>query len=263
MGIHTGIEWCDSTLNPMMGCDGCELWTPDGRKRTCYAGVQIERYQGSSPNFPKVFTEPQLYTHRFDELSKWPDLTGKEREDKPWLNGLPRLVFLCDMGDPFTESLPLFWLAPYLPFLGSLPHIIILLTKRTGRMKQFSEHFPFPENFWLLASVTGNGTFGRLWPLGRVVGGGLRGISYEPALDLLELRGLLGQIGWVIAGGESGVGCVAPKHEWFARVRNDCDEQRVPFFFKQWGGVRSKSGGRLLDGREYLQMPRVEARASA
>ena len=273
MGLHTGIEWCDSTCNPMMGCDGCELWTSrvgldSGRyslaKRTCYAGVQIERYEGRSSNFPMLFTEPVLYLHRLEQLAKWKDLAGKTREDKPWLNGLPRLVFLCDMGDPFTESLPLTWLAPHLDFLGSLPHIMILLTKRPKRMVEFSRLHPFPKNFWLMASVTRGSNFSRALELLGVEGGGKLGISYEPALGPLpSLSTVAHRFGWFIAGGESGPGAEPADPEWFRAARSTCLEHAVPFFFKQWGGVHKASTGRILDGQSYLEMPRAEARAAA
>jgi protein gp37 len=253
MGIHTNIEWCDSTCNPTMGCDGCELWS--FHKRTCYAGVQIERYQGASPNFPAIFTEPKLYTDRLQQLAAWKDLTGTARPNKPWLNGLPRLVFLCDMGDPFTESLPIDWLAPHLEFLGALPHIFIVLTKRPRRMFDFSQRHPFPTNFWLLASVSSAANLNRLYWLKDVGGGSVKGVSYEPALGPVEF-GLHNQwLQWIIAGGESGPGAVEANPAWFQDVRDRAAKFDVPFFFKQWGGVHKKQTGRLLDGREHLAMP--------
>jgi protein gp37 len=82
----------------------------------------------------------------------------------------------------------------------------------------------------------------------------VRFISAEPLLGPLEGLDLDG-IDWLIAGGESG-----PKHrpvreEWFLDLRNRCTNEGVAFFFKQWGGVRSKSGGRLLEGRTWDEMP--------
>ena len=43
--------------------------------------------------------------------------------------------------------------------------------------------------------------------------------------------------------------------EWALTIRDDCVKSDVPFFFKQWGGRTSKSGGRQLEGREWNQMP--------
>ena len=67
----------------------------------------------------------------------------------------------------------------------------------------------------------------------------------------IDLKG----IDWVIAGGESGPGARPMNIEWAREVRDHCTEQGVAFFFKQWGGIRPKSGGRILDGREWNQRP--------
>jgi protein gp37 len=44
---------------------------------------------------------------------------------------------------------------------------------------------------------------------------------------------------------------------WAIDVRNQCLAARVAFFFKQWGGRSPKSGGRLLEGREWNQFPKT------
>lgn len=255
MGIATQIEWCDSTLNPMMGCDGCELWTPDGQVRTCYAGVQTQRYGGSSAGWPQEFTQPELFTERFQWLEKWPDLTGRERPEKPWLSGMPRTIFLCDEGDPFTESLPIDWLAPYLEYLSTLPHIFILLTKRPGRMALFSQLLPFPKNFWLLTSVTSAANQGRIAKLLDTRGGSLKGVSYEPLL------GPVGPppsgVGWIIVGGESGPGARPLDLNMATGLMVVAEARGIPFFFKQHGGAIKRLNGRELDGREYNGMPGV------
>src|SRR4051794_33496579 len=75
----------------------------------------------------------------------------------------------------------------------------------------------------------------------------VRFLSIEPLLeDLgdLDLRG----IHWVIVGGESGPGARPMNADWVRSIRDQCLEQEVPFFFKQWGGVRKKQNGRVLDG---------------
>jgi protein gp37 len=82
----------------------------------------------------------------------------------------------------------------------------------------------------------------------------VRFLSIEP---LLEDLGALNfsDIHWVIVGGESGSGARLMRREWVVSVRRQCREQNVPFFFKQWGGVRKARSGRLLDGRTYDEMP--------
>ena len=47
------------------------------------------------------------------------------------------------------------------------------------------------------------------------------------------------------------------------RIRNQCRRARVPFFFKQWGGVRKSAAGRRLRGRTYDEFPRVYRDAHA
>jgi protein gp37 len=82
----------------------------------------------------------------------------------------------------------------------------------------------------------------------------IRFLSVEPLLgpiDHLDLKG----IHWVIVGGESGPGARPKKIEWVKRIRDLCRIQNVPFFFKQWGGTRKSKTGRLLDGREWNEMP--------
>jgi protein gp37 len=90
----------------------------------------------------------------------------------------------------------------------------------------------------------------------REVPAAVRFISAEPLLGPLTDLNLDG-IHWLIAGGESG-----PRHrpveaDWIRALRGQCRQEGVAFFFKQWGGVRAKSGGRELDGREWSEMPKV------
>jgi three-Cys-motif partner protein len=82
-------------------------------------------------------------------------------------------------------------------------------------------------------------------------------LSVEPLLEDLgkfDLRG----IHWVIVGGESGAGARLMSPEWARNVRDQCRKANVPFFFKQWGGVRKSETGRRLDGRTYDEFPERE-----
>lgn len=252
MGIQTDIEWADSTCNPMAGCDGCELWNPKAGLKHCYAGTMIGRFGKGNPGLPTVFEEPQLFPGRIEVACSWPDLTGRRRPDKPWLDGLPRLIFLCDLGDPFTESLPVDWLAPYLPRIAATPHQWLLLTKRPQRMAAFFGMHLCPPNLWLGVSVTDQATAdARLRHLLRIRAR-VRLISAEPLLGPLEI-GLLGtlprdlapqytlaheRLAWVIAGGESGPKARPPHPEWAAALRDECASAGVPFFWKQWGSLK-------------------------
>ncbi len=232
MSQDTKIEWCDSVLNLQMGCDGCELWTR-GRK-TCYAGVLTGRY-GHRKGWPKSFGEPVLFPERLTEALKWSDLTGKDRPKKPWLNGRPRMIFLDDMGDTFTESLPLDWLAPHLTRMAASPHHYMLLTKRGSRMRQFSERYPLPKNVWPGVSVTSRKTLRRLNDLVKVEGGGPKWVSAEPLWEWIDLDPWLSRLGLVIIGGESGPGANPCDVAWIRSIVSQCKAAGVACFVKQLG----------------------------
>jgi protein gp37 len=234
MAIHTDIEWCDSTLNLEMGCDGCELWNPKAGVTQCYAGRETNRRKGGK-GWPEAFDRPRVFMERLPAALKWPDLTGQPRPGKPWLDGLPRLVFLNDMGDTFTESLPEDWLAPALGPMAASPHQWLVLTKRPGRMARFFGRQGVPGNFWLGTSVAGEANVGRVADLVRIRGAKVLFVSAEPLLGEVSLRRWLGKLQWVIAGGESLAGSRPSHPDWFRKVRDECAGQGVPFFFKQWG----------------------------
>jgi protein gp37 len=85
----------------------------------------------------------------------------------------------------------------------------------------------------------------------------------DPAMAFLSIEPLLEDLGefdlngieWVIVGGESGAGARPMKPEWVRQIRRQCRAANVPFFFKQWGGVRKRMTGRELDGRTFDEMP--------
>jgi protein gp37 len=215
MAIKTPIQWCDSALNLQMGCGGCELWDPARGIRHCYAGALTERRAGQR-GYPESFDRPAFFLDRLDEALRWRDLRGTSRPDKPWLDGYPRLIFLNDMGDTFTESLPVDWFLPLLPRMATSPHVWIVLTKRPGRMLEWARRCRseggVPRNFWLCVSLTGEASLGRLGAVRRLreeLPDHVLGLSIEPLLaDLAPpLRArhadLPGLISWVKAGGES------------------------------------------------------------
>jgi protein gp37 len=230
----TDIQWCDSSLNLEMGCDGCELWNRRKNIFHCYAGWLTERRKGRA-GWPEEFEKPRIFLDRLPPALRWPDLTGEDRPDKPWLNGLPRLVFLNDMGDTFTESLPEDWLAPVLDQMAASPHQWLVLTKRPRRMAEFFGTHGVPGNFWLGTSVTGPENVKRVEELVGIQGARVLFVSAEPLLREVSLRPWLGQLQWVIGGGESQTGSRPTHPDWFRKLRDECAERRVPFFLKQWG----------------------------
>lgn len=284
MSKDTKIEWADSTLNLQMGCDGCELWNRKAGVKNCYAGTMTDLYGGHNKGWPKRFEEPELFVDRLDGAIKWGDLTGKERPNKPWLNGLPRIIFLNDLGDTFTESLPIDWLAPYLPRMEASPHQWLLLTKRPSRMVDFSKEHPLPPNVWPGTSVTSDRTSRRLDLLRSVVGGGPRWCSGEPLLTGVDFSKWLNveldrdgrtwrpktkwcedaTLDWLILGGTSGQGTVTHRTDlrWIREPVKQCLDVTIPVFVKQLG---SNAGTEFMEERQagltgWRKLPQSDAK---
>lgn len=96
-------------------------------------------------------------------------------------------------------------------------------------------------------------TAGRIDDL-REIPAAIRFLSCEPLLGPLDGLDLSG-IDWMIVGGESGPGARPMEAEWVRTLRDQCRAPGIPFFFKQWGGVRKKTTGRVLDGQIYGEVP--------
>ena len=114
----------------------------------------------------------------------------------------------------------------------------------------------WPSNVWIGVSVESDRYCFRARHLAQMRSPAVRFLSCEPLLgrlDPLELEG----IDWVIAGGESGPRYRPVELDWVRQVRDLAAQTATPFFFKQWGGIRPKSGGRELDGEVYDEMPAV------
>jgi protein gp37 len=231
-----------------MGCDGCELWNRKAGVKLCYAGTLTDRRRGAK-GFPAEFEKPVLFPERLAPALRWRDLTGTKRPDKPWLDGLPRIIFLNDMGDTFTESLPIDWLAPHLPLLAGSPHQWLVLTKRPKRMAEFSQRHPLPPNVWPGASVTSAATVSRVDDLLEVRGGGVRWLSVEPLVSAVDfsawLRPGAPQLGWLVVGGESGSSARPFDLEWAQALIGAGRAASVPVFIKQIG-KRPRQGGEAL-----------------
>lgn len=268
MGKTTNIEWCDSTVNPVMGCGGCELWVA-GRK-TCYAGQLHERRKGQK-GFATEFTTPKLFPGRTADAACWPDLTGTDRPDKPWLNGSPRLIFVSDMGDALSETgvvgdddqpvpdgaVPFEFLKEEIVDVALSPpggrHRWLWLTKRPKRMEEFFEWLRrehglgVPGNIWLGTSVTSGSNVSRADALARVGDEHtIRFLSVEPLWEGLRHLPLEG-MSWVITGGESRQGEPARPFDvaWARQIREQCATVNVPFFLKQLGS-NPRDGERVL-----------------
>lgn len=243
MAKFTKIEWCDSTVNPVMGCEGCELWS--ATVKACYAGVLHRRFGGTSPGYAPSFEQATRFPGRMTEAAEWTDLQFVPRNDKPWLDNLPRVIFISDMGDALSTGIDFDYLRQEIVSNVCSPqgerHIWLWLTKRPRRMAAFSEYLDksemtWPTNLWAGTTITTKASVSRITDL-REVGNSETGrfLSVEPQLEELSLKGQLDGISWVIHGGESGVNARPFDLTWVRDLMDTCRKAEVPYFLKQLG----------------------------
>ncbi len=239
MTEHSAIEWTDATWNPVRGCTkispGC---------KHCYAEVFAERFRGVSGH---------PYEQGFD-LRLVPD---KLAEPLRWQS--PKMIFVNSMSDLFHDGVPDNYIEAVARVMVQANwHTYQILTKRSARMVELlAGRLKFAadaKNIWWGVSVE-NQQHGlpRLKDL-QSSNAAVRFLSIEPLLEDLGKLNLKG-IHWVIVGGESGPGARPLSKEWVTTIRDQCASSKVPFFFKQWGGVRKKNAGRLLEGKTYDGFP--------
>jgi protein gp37 len=137
-------------------------------------------------------------------------------------------------------------------------HVFQILTKRAERLAALARKLPWPAHVWQGVSVESARYISRIRAL-QTVPAAVRFLSIEPLLGPIPQLPLDG-IDWAIVGGESGPGYRSLDPSWARELRDQCVAARVPFFFKQWGGVSPKAGGRLLDGRTWDEMPAPDGR---
>ena len=245
MGVATKIQWCDSTCNPTMGCEGCELWNTKTGEQTCYAGVLHKRYGGLERGFSPTFDEVTLWPGRMEDASRWSDLRGVSRPEKPWLDGLPRLIFVSDMSDALSSSVSFAYLLDQIvkpvTSLKGRRHCWLWLTKRPDRMVKFSEFLAeqclnWPLNLWAGTSVTTSSTASRLKYLSKVGNERtVRFVSVEPQRESIDFRSTLEGIDWVIQGGESGSMAHSFQISWASSIMEQCRKAGSAYFLKQLG----------------------------
>jgi protein gp37 len=253
MSIITKIQWCDSTCNPTMGCEGCELWT--AKVKTCYAGTLHVRFGGVTKGYSPTFEELTFWPGRMAEAARWPDLTGTARKGKQWLDGLPRLIFVSDMSDALSTAVSFEFLEGEVASVVNSPngqrHHWLWLTKRPDRMAQFSDMLmkksvPWPQNLWAGTSITTPGTTSRIKHLLRVGDDKtIRFLSVEPQHEEINLGEWLSRLDWVIQGGESGRNPHPFQLEWALNLIEQCKEADVAYFLKQLGSAVLSKGRTL------------------
>lgn len=207
----------------------------------CYAGNLALRFGNSNKGYPKLFERPELFPGRMAEAASARDLIGTIRVEKPWLNNLPRLMFVSDMGDALSPTVPFEFLRQEIISVvassAGQRHTWLWLTKLPKRMVQFwewlrAQNINWPTNLVPMTSITSSETVYRARVLTQM-DVALRGLSVEPLWESVQLP-LVG-ISWVIVGGESGP-YAEPFHiEWARDVRRQCKQHGIAFFIKQLG----------------------------
>jgi protein gp37 len=243
MADKSAIEWTEATWNPVTGCDrvsaGCDH---------CYALTLAARL--------KAMGQPK-YQRDGDPRTSGPGfgVTMHPAElDIPRRWRRPRVIFVNSMSDLFHPQVSADFVARVFEVMAATPqHTYQILTKRPKRARQLLRGWTPVLNVWLGVSIEDERVVDRADIL-REVPAAVRFLSLEPLLGPLPSLDLTG-IDWVIVGGESGPDCRPMRKEWVLELRDRCQAAGVPFFFKQWGGPTPKSGGRLLDGRTWDQMP--------
>lgn len=239
MADRSRIEWTDATWNPVRGCTkispGCTH---------CYAETFAERFRGVAGHpFERGF-DLRLVPEKLAEPLRW---------------ARPRRVFVNSMSDLFHAGVPDDFIAAVARVMTRADwHTFQVLTKRAERMAALlrgplREAAAQPHIWWGVSVENRRHGLPRVEAL-RAAPACVRFLSVEPLLEDLGAVDLYG-IHWVIAGGESGPGARPLRREWIASLRDQCVRVEVPFFFKQWGGVRKHITGRLLDGRTWDELP--------
>src|SRR5262249_27264438 len=184
-----------------------------------------------------------------------------EKLDDPLCWRKPKMIFVNSMSDLFHKDVPDDYILSVVRVMKTANwHTYQVLTKRSERLRdmlqsELRDAAAEPHVWWGVSVEDREHGLPRIEHL-RAAPARVRFLSVEPLLeDLGELD--LSGIHWVIVGGESGPGARPMQREWVVSIRDQCKLAKVPFFFKQWGGVRKSEYGRHLDGRTFDEMPEV------
>lgn len=228
------IEWTESTWNPITGCShksaGC---------LHCYAERLSYRLKAmGQPNYQKGF---EVVFH--EKIVQLPLFWKK-----------PQMIFVNSMSDTFHEKISLQQIQQIFKTMNTASwHTFQVLTKRAERLPETALNLNWTKNIWLGVTVESPDYLNRVDFL-RNTPAKVKFISAEPLLQPLGKINLEG-IDWVIVGGESGPAARPMQEAWVIDILNQCKENGVKFFFKQWGGVIKNKKGRLLQGRTWDEKP--------
>jgi protein gp37 len=240
MALKSSIEWTESTWNPVTGCNkispGCKF---------CYAERMAKRLKAmGSENYKDGF---KLSIH---ESALYLPLTWKK----------PQTIFVNSMSDLFHKDIPVNFLMRTIEVMNKANwHNFQVLTKRSDILLKLNPIINWSENIWMGVSVENQNYTYRIDHLRRT-NAYIKFLSIELLIGPIDNLDLT-NIDWVIVGGESGPGARPMEESWVLKIRDICKKSKVPFFFKQWGGVQKKKNGRLLKGKTWDQMPKLKKAA--
>jgi protein gp37 len=231
---ESSIEWTEMTWNPTTGCNkisaGCKY---------CYAEVMTRRLQAMG--IEKYKNGFAIRTHE-DTLHI------------PYIWKSPKVVFVNSMSDLFHPEVPVEFIKKVFAIMNDTPqHTYQVLTKRAERLYEIHHHLNWTKNIWMGVSVEDERVIDRIDFL-RETNAHIKFLSCEPLIGPLKNMNLK-NINWAIVGGESGRKARPIMESWVWDIKQQCAEQGVAFFFKQWGGINKKKSGRILGGRTYDEMP--------
>lgn len=231
----TKIEWTNHTINPVVGCSkaspGC---------LSCYGERMAWRLKCMGHEKYQAVVDANGWTGKIGyDMSVFEKLPKK-----------PSHIFVCSMGDLFHKDVPFQEILTIFDIMHQCPqHTFMILTKRPQRMLEFCSKYglmpdrlgltgsgqTWPENVWCGVSAENQERANERIPVLLQIPSPIKFVSIEPMLGPIDLSTQLNYLDWVIVGGESGSNARPIHPEWVTKIRDDCIEKNVPFFFKSWG----------------------------
>lgn len=231
------IEWTEETWNPITGCSKCSAGC-----QHCYAEKFAKRLQAMGNERYKDAFKVTVHRDLFEKPMEWKK---------------PKMIFVNSMSDIFHEDIPEQDILDLFDVMNRATwHTFQVLTKRADRMVELSDKINWTDNIWMGVSVEDKDAIDRCEKL-KQTGAKIKFVSAEPLLESIAEINLDG-IDWLIVGGESGAGSRLMDESWVIELRDKAKEEKVAFFFKQWGGTRKKKAGSLLQGKSYKQYPKLK-----
>lgn len=166
----------------------------------------------------------------------------------------PRIIFVNSMSDIFHGDVPDSYIKKIFKTMNEASwHTFQILTKRSKRMASLADKLNWSPNIWMGVTVENSRHIDRIYDL-QETPAAIKFLSMEPLLGPIPEFPSAG-IDWVIVGGESGPWARPMEKSWPIEIRDYCLAHDIPFFFKQWGGVRKHVNGRLLEGKLWSEYP--------